>query len=72
MAFLSLSTHLYAATPFMTEDAEPVEYNHGEFNIFSTLDKSSRPENEPGLNAPAIELNFGAAPNVELHLIIPY
>lgn len=72
IAVLSLATQVYPATPFLTEDAEPVEFNHGEFNLFSTLDKSSQPENEPDLNAPAVELNFGPAPNVELHLIIPY
>lgn len=59
---------LLAGPPFVTDDPEPVDYQHWEFYIasqdFQTSDGWSG-------TAPHIELNYGVITNVQLHLIAP-
>jgi hypothetical protein len=57
-----------AGPPFLTDDPEPVDLHHYEFYVFSTLDRSFGVNNIAG---PAFELNYGAAPNLQLHIIAP-
>ena len=59
---------LFAGPPFRTDDPEPVEYRHWEF-YFATQYANDK----DGLSgtAPHLELNYGIAPNVQLHLIAP-
>jgi hypothetical protein len=65
---LMSSTVLHAGPPFLTDDPEPVDYHHSELYVASayqlTADGSSA-------TAPQIEGNYGAAPNLQLHLIAP-
>jgi hypothetical protein len=57
-----------AGPPFITDDPEPVEYQHWEFYL-STIDfKTSAGWTG---TAPHLELNYGAAPGLQLHLIAP-
>lgn len=58
-----------AGPPFLTDDPEPVGYQHFEIYTFSTRDKSAAGTSTVG---PAIEFNVGAVPNVQLHLVVPY
>ena len=58
-----------AGPPFLTDDPEPVDYQHYEFYVFSTFDKA---EDGTTVQGPAIEYNIGALPNVQLHMVIPY
>ena len=58
----------HAGPPFLTDDPEPVEFRHFEFYTFSTLDKS---DDGYSVSAPAFELNMGAAPNLQLHVVVP-
>lgn len=58
-----------AGPPFLTDDPEPVDYHHYEFYTFSTLDKAPDGTVTSG---PSIEYNIGAAPNVQVHVVIPY
>ena len=69
LAALLLGGPAVAGPPFLTDDPEPVEYKHYEFYVFSTLDRFFQVNNIAG---PAIELNYGAAPNLQLHIIVPY
>lgn len=57
-----------AGPPFLTDDPEPVDYEHWEFYI-----ASQHTETGDGWSgtAPHIELNYGVVPNVQLHLIAP-
>ena len=57
-----------AGPPFVTDDPEPVDYQHWEFYI-----ASQHIETAAGWSgtAPHIELNYGVVPNVQLHLIAP-
>jgi hypothetical protein len=57
-----------AGPPFATDDPEPVDYHHWEFYI-----ASQHTETADGWSgtAPHIEINYGAVPNLQLHLIAP-
>jgi hypothetical protein len=59
----------FAGPPFFTDDPEPVELHHSEFYIFSTYDKTS---DGNGLAIPAFEYNYGALPNTQLHIVVPF
>lgn len=65
---LILAGNVYGGPPFITDDPEPVDYQHWEFYIasmhFQTADGWAG-------SAPHFELNYGVVPNVQLHLIAP-
>ncbi|HUW29304.1 MAG TPA: transporter [Sulfuriferula sp.] len=58
-----------AGPPFMTDDPEPVEYRHHELYISSQLVKTQ--DGRSG-TLPHLEYNYGAAPDLQLHIIVPY
>ena len=55
-----------AGPPFITDDPEPVDLGHWEVYAFS--DGAIDRNDASGLG-PAIEVNYGAAPNLQLHVI---
>jgi Putative MetA-pathway of phenol degradation len=57
-----------AGPPFVTDDPEPVDYQHWEFYIASQHIETS--DGWSG-TAPHVELNYGAVTNLQLHLIAP-
>ncbi len=65
---LILGTVAWAGPPFRTDDPEPVEYRHWEIYV-----ASQNAKNEDGWSgtAPHFEVNYGALPNLQLHLIVP-
>jgi hypothetical protein len=58
----------FAGPPFQTDDPEPVEFGHFEFYTFGSADGTAV---EMDTEGPAVEFNWGAVPNVQLHIIIP-
>lgn len=70
-ASVLLFTSQFAAAgpPFLTDDPEPVEYQHHEFYIASQRTKTA--DGAAG-TLPHLEYNYGAAPDVQLHVIVPY
>ena len=60
--------NVYAGPPFFTDDPEPVDYRHWEIYLasqyLSTKDGSSG-------TLPHLEANYGAYPNLQLHIIAP-
>jgi len=58
----------YAGPPFRTDDPEPVEFGHWEVYGFSTATNAAG--GTVGI-LPGTEINYGAAPNLQLHLILP-
>lgn len=58
-----------AGPPFLTDDPEPIPYRHKEFYVFSTFDKG--PDGTT-VQVPAIEFNYGFAPDFMVHMVIPY
>ncbi|HWE50146.1 MAG TPA: hypothetical protein VG273_10175 [Bryobacteraceae bacterium] len=57
-----------AGPPFQTDDPEPIDYRHFEFYTFGSSDGTGR---ETDTISPGFELNWGALPNVHLHIIVP-
>jgi len=57
-----------AGPPFLTDDPDPVDLHHWEFYVFELGYKSVGSDL---IEAPAIELNYGVAPDAQLHLVAP-
>jgi hypothetical protein len=57
-----------AGPPFQTDDPEPIDYKNYEFYTFASADGTPVEMDSVG---PAIEFNWGALPNVHLHIILP-
>jgi hypothetical protein len=58
----------FAGPPFQTDDPEPIDYKNYEFYTFASADGTPVEMDTVG---PAIEFNWGALPNVHLHIILP-
>ena len=65
---LSLPARLLAGPPFLTDDPEPVNYQHGEAYVFANGDHAG---GGYVINGPALEMNYGVLPDTQLHLIVP-
>jgi hypothetical protein len=57
----------FAGPPFLTDDPEPVDYQHWEAYLFALGDHSDG----YAIEGPAVELNYGVLPDTQLHLIVP-
>jgi hypothetical protein len=68
VAALGCLTGARAGPPFLTDDPDPVDLHHWEFYVFELGYKSAGSDL---IEAPAIELNYGVAPDTQLHLIAP-
>jgi len=69
LLILLTATQLWAGPPFQTDDPAPIDFRHFEFYQFASV--SSTPvETDP--TAPAFEFNWGAVPNLQLHIILPF
>jgi len=65
---IAAASPAFAGPPFLTDDPEPVEPGHWEAYLFGTLDSARDLRSVEG---PAFEVNFGAAPDTQLHLVVP-
>jgi hypothetical protein len=63
-----LSVCAWAGPPFQTDDPEPIDFRNYEFYTFASSDGTGL---ETDLSGPALEFNWGALPNVHLHIIAP-
>ncbi|MGA2540796.1 MAG: transporter [Verrucomicrobiota bacterium] len=54
--------------PFLTDDPEPLDYKHWEAYLFTLGDHAG---SQFIVEAPAVEINYGALPDTQLHLIVP-
>jgi hypothetical protein len=57
-----------AGPPYTTDDPEPVEYHHWEFYLATQHEVTA--DGASG-TAPHVEVNYGAAPDLQLHIIAP-
>lgn len=57
-----------AGPPFITDDPEPVDLGHWEVYAFSA---GAFDANGATGQGPAVEVNYGALPNLQLHVIVP-
>ena len=65
---LSFPVTAFAGPPYITDDPEPVEYQHWEVYLASIFAK--QPDAWTS-TAPHVEVNYGPIPNVQLHVIAP-
>jgi hypothetical protein len=63
-----LAPPVQAGPPFFTDDPETVPWGHYEAYLFNTADHR---DGITQWGLPAMELNMGAAPNLQLHMIVP-
>jgi len=63
-----LAGKVHAGPPFITDDPETVEFQHWEVYLASQVAHDSGGWSG---TAPHLEINYGAVPNVQLHLIAP-
>jgi hypothetical protein len=54
----------HAGPPFVTDDPAPVEHQHWEINTAAT---GAWRSGQASLGVPSVDINYGAAPNVQLH-----
>ena len=69
IAFLSsliIASTTFAGPPFNTDDPEPVDFLHWEFYVASSYQFERHFDNA---TLPHIEINYGAIPNMQLHLL---
>ena len=62
------ATASYAGPPYFTDDPEPVDFQHWEFYVASQQAKFGH---DFSGTAPHFEFNYGAAPELQLHVITP-
>lgn len=60
-----------AGPPYQTDDPDPVPYHHFEAYIFSLSD-SARGVGTTWQGPASFEMNYGAAPRLQLHFVLPY
>lgn len=65
---IASSTTALAGPPFQTDDPEPIDFRNYEFYTFASSDGTPI---ETDTEGPALEFNWGAAPNLHLHIIVP-
>ncbi len=58
----------YGGPPFRTDDPEPVEYQHWEVYQFSA---ATHAQGDTAGVLPGLEVNYGAAPDLQLHVVAP-
>lgn len=65
---LFASQRASAGPPFVTDDPEPVDFNHFELYLFAIY---NHPADSDTGQFPAIEFNYGLVPDVQVHIIAP-
>lgn len=64
-ALLCISQPVVAGPPFLTDDPEPVDYQHWEIN--NAIAGGQTREEASGV-LPGIDINYGALPDLQLHI----
>ncbi len=59
---------IWAGPPFDTDDPQPVDFMHWEFYVSSAMEFAHHNES---LTLPHFEINYGAIPNLQIHLLAP-
>jgi hypothetical protein len=65
---LAATMPVMAGPPFRTDDPEPVDLGHWEVYGFSA---GTHVQGDTSGILPGVEINYGAAPNLQLHIVTP-
>jgi hypothetical protein len=68
LCFELATTRAWAGPPFKTDDPQPVDYHHWEFYVASMQEFA---RDETNATCPHFEVNYGLAPNLQVHLVAP-
>ena len=68
LTWLSMDGAAKAGPPFLTDDPEPVDLGHWEVYGFTQVTETR--DDTSGVQ-PGVEVNYGLAPNLQIHLIAP-
>ena len=68
VSFFAVVALVRGGPPFVTDDPEPVDYQHWEVYLASQYQHGS--DGASG-TSPHVEVNYGVLPNLQLHLIVP-
>jgi hypothetical protein len=68
LLFIAALSPARAGAPFITDDPEPVEYGHWEISAFT---QGTHASGERSGTLVGIDANYGALPELQLHLIAP-
>ena len=69
---LALSSTAFSGPPFITDDPEPVDYQHHELYFGGLYSKSSSAgSGSEFAQVPFMEFNYGIAPETQIHVITP-
>jgi len=68
LGWLAITALTWGGPPFVTDDPEPVEYRHWEVYLATQYDHA--PDGASG-TLPQVEVNYGAFPELQLHVILP-
>jgi hypothetical protein len=68
LALSAMPERATAGPPYLTDDPDPVDYGHWEAYLFST---GTAVHGDAAGVLPAVEVNYGALPNLHLHIQIP-
>ncbi len=68
VAVLPARLFAQAGPPYQTDDPDPVEYRHWEFYVATQHVKAG---DDVSGTAPQIEVNCGAIPRLQLHILVP-
>ena len=69
LSFLAVPRLWAQGPPYQTDDPVPVDLHHYEFYIFGAMDATPVVATSAG---PAFEFNWGAAPRLQIHAILPF
>lgn len=69
LGFALMPTSVLAGPPFATDDPEPTTYK--QFEIYLYSEGTHAADNTSG-TLPGIEINYGAAPNLQVSIAIPF
>jgi hypothetical protein len=67
-AFALVNSSALAGPPFATDDPEPTAYGHFEIYFYS---EGTHTANDTSGALPGIEINYGAAPNLQISIAVP-
>ncbi|HSM96940.1 MAG TPA: hypothetical protein VLT91_12905, partial [Rhizomicrobium sp.] len=62
-------TQAHAGPPFATDDPEPTDYRHFEIYLYS---EGTHVSNDTSGTFPGLEVNYGAAPNLQVSVAVPF
>jgi hypothetical protein len=68
VANIATQNTAFAGPPFLTDDPEPVDYQHWE--IYGFFQQTKAGGEKSGV-LPAIEVNYGIMPNAMIHVVLP-